>query len=64
MHEIAERAEFAVGARYSRSESKLPHPRKLERAGYISCSKYFKGRAPKTQYHPAPRGKRVLEEHL
>ena len=26
------------------------HARKLEEAGYISCSKYFEGRLPKTEY--------------
>jgi DNA-binding transcriptional ArsR family regulator len=26
------------------------HARKLEEAGYISCSKFFEGRLPKTEY--------------
>src|SRR6185295_11455341 len=26
------------------------HARKLEEAGYISCTKYFEGRLPKTEY--------------
>lgn len=40
------------------------HARKLERAGYISCSRYFRGRLPGTQYRLTQRGKRVLEKYL
>ncbi len=40
------------------------HARKLEQAGYISCSKYFKGRLPRTEYRLTSNGKRVLEKYL
>lgn len=40
------------------------HTQKLERAGYISCSKYFKGRLPRTEYRLTHKGKQVLEGYL
>lgn len=40
------------------------HARKLEDAGYISCSKTFEQRVPKTEYSLTARGKRVFERHL
>ena len=40
------------------------HARKLEEAGYISCSKYFEGRVPKTEYRLAAPGRRALERYL
>ena len=40
------------------------HARKLEEAGYITCSKYFEGRVPKTEYRLAPPGRRALERYL
>ena len=40
------------------------HARKLEEAGYISCTKYFEGRLPKTEYKLTPAGKRALESYL
>jgi len=40
------------------------HARKLEDAGYISCSKSFAGRTPKTQYSLTTAGRRALERYL
>ena len=40
------------------------HARKLEDAGYISCSKYFDGRVPKTEYKLTAAGRRALESYL
>jgi DNA-binding HxlR family transcriptional regulator len=40
------------------------HARKLEEAGYISCSKYFEGRLPKTEYKLTAAGRRALESYL
>jgi len=40
------------------------HARKLEEAGYISCSKYFDGRLPKTEYKLTTSGKQALESYL
>ena len=40
------------------------HARKLEEAGYISCSKYFEGRLPKTEYKLTAAGRSALEDYL
>ena len=40
------------------------HARKLEEAEYISCTKSFEGRMPKTQYKLTPAGRRALERYL
>jgi DNA-binding transcriptional ArsR family regulator len=40
------------------------HARKLEEAGYISCSKSFEGRTPKTEFSLSPAGRRALERYL
>lgn len=40
------------------------HARKLEEAGYISCSKSFEGRMPKTEYRITGPGRRALERYL
>jgi DNA-binding HxlR family transcriptional regulator len=40
------------------------HARKLEEAGYIGCTKSFKGRMPRTDYRLAAAGKRALERYL
>ena len=40
------------------------HARKLEDAGYISCSKSFHGRTPKTEYSLTGAGRRALERYL
>lgn len=40
------------------------HARRLEEAQYISCSKYFDGRLPKTEYRLAAAGRRALEKYL
>ena len=40
------------------------HARKLEDAGYITCSKYFDGRVPKTEYKLTAAGRRALEGYL
>jgi DNA-binding HxlR family transcriptional regulator len=40
------------------------HARKLEDAGYISCTKSFSGRLPKTEYRLTAAGRRALEKYL
>jgi DNA-binding HxlR family transcriptional regulator len=40
------------------------HARKLEDAQYISCSKYFEGRVPHTQYRLNAAGRRALSQYL
>ena len=40
------------------------HARKLEEAGYISCTKYFEGRLPKTEYKLTAAGRSALENYL
>jgi DNA-binding HxlR family transcriptional regulator len=40
------------------------HARKLEQAGYITCTKYFDGRLPKTEYRLTPSGRAALEGYL
>jgi len=40
------------------------HARKLEDAGYLTCTKTFASRRPRTEYRLAPRGRRALERYL
>jgi DNA-binding MarR family transcriptional regulator len=40
------------------------HARKLEDAGYITCTKSFDGRVPKTEYKLSATGRRALESYL
>ena len=40
------------------------HARKLEEASYISCTKSFEGRMPKTEYRLTDAGKRAFEKYL
>lgn len=40
------------------------HARKLEDAGYITCTKFFEGRVPKTEYKLTVAGRRALENYL
>jgi DNA-binding MarR family transcriptional regulator len=40
------------------------HARKLEEAEYITCTKSFEGRMPKTQYRLTVAGRRALERYL
>ena len=40
------------------------HARKLEDAAYISCTKSFEGRMPKTEYRLTAAGRRALERYL
>ncbi len=40
------------------------HARKLEEANYISCTKSFEGRMPKTEYAITKDGKKVLKDYL
>jgi len=40
------------------------HARKLEEAEYITCTKSFQGRMPKTQYRLTATGRRALERYL
>ncbi len=40
------------------------HARKLEEARYITCTKSFDGRVPKTEYRLSEAGRRALERYL
>jgi DNA-binding HxlR family transcriptional regulator len=40
------------------------HARKLEDAGYVTCTKSFEGRMPKTEYRLTAAGRRALERYL
>ena len=40
------------------------HARKLEEADYITCTKSFEGRMPKTRYRLTATGRRALERYL
>lgn len=40
------------------------HARKLEEAGYVSCSKSFEDRKPKTEYRLTASGRRALEKYV
>lgn len=40
------------------------HARKLEEAEYITCTKAFEGRMPKTKYRLTATGRRALERYL
>jgi DNA-binding HxlR family transcriptional regulator len=40
------------------------HARKLEEAGYVSCTKGYEGRVPRTEYRLTAAGRRALERYL
>src|SRR5438477_12652581 len=40
------------------------HARKLEEAGYLSCTKSFEGRVPRSDYKMTAAGRRALERYL
>jgi DNA-binding HxlR family transcriptional regulator len=40
------------------------HARKLEEAAYITCSKYFEGRQPRTEFRLTPAGREALQRYL
>lgn len=40
------------------------HARKLEDAGYISCTKTFDGRMPRTEYRLTATGRKALDKYL
>jgi DNA-binding HxlR family transcriptional regulator len=40
------------------------HARKLEEAGYVSCTKQFEGRVPKTEYTLTSAGRQALARYL
>lgn len=40
------------------------HGRKLEEAGYITCSKGFEGRIPRSDYRLTARGRKALARYL
>lgn len=40
------------------------HARKLEQAGYVSCSKFFQGRVPRTEYRLTTAGRNVFHRYL
>jgi DNA-binding MarR family transcriptional regulator len=40
------------------------HARKLEDAGYITCTKSFEGRVPRTEYNLTETGRKALTKYL
>jgi DNA-binding HxlR family transcriptional regulator len=40
------------------------HARKLEDAAYVTCTKSFAGRVPRTEYRLTAAGRRALERYL
>lgn len=40
------------------------HARKLEDAGYVTCTKRFDGRVPRTEYRLTGEGRQALERYL
>lgn len=40
------------------------HARKLEDARYVSCTKSFEGRVPRTEYRLTASGRKALENYL
>ncbi len=40
------------------------HARKLEDAAYITCTKHFEGRTPKTEFQITAGGQKALESYL
>jgi DNA-binding HxlR family transcriptional regulator len=40
------------------------HARKLEEAGYVTCTKEFEGRTPRTEYRLTRSGRTALERYL
>ena len=40
------------------------HARRLEDAGYLTCTKSFEGRLPRTEYSLTPLGRGALERYL
>ena len=40
------------------------HARKLEEAGYITCTKGFEGRTPRTEYRLSASGRKAFERYL
>jgi DNA-binding transcriptional ArsR family regulator len=40
------------------------HARKLEEAGYVTCTKTFSGRTPRTDYKLTTTGRRAFEKYL
>jgi DNA-binding HxlR family transcriptional regulator len=40
------------------------HARRLEEAGYVTCTKSFDGRVPRTEYRLTAAGRQALERYL
>ena len=40
------------------------HARRLEQAEYVTCTKYFAGRLPRTEFRLTALGRRALERYL
>ena len=40
------------------------HARKLEEAGYVTCTKRFEGRTPRTEFRLTAAGRRALTQYL
>jgi DNA-binding MarR family transcriptional regulator len=40
------------------------HARKLEDANYVSCTKSFRGRMPRTEYRLTAQGRKALERYI
>jgi DNA-binding MarR family transcriptional regulator len=52
-------------AQFDLSDGNLSaHARKLEEAGYLSCSKTFEARRPKSVYRLTAAGRRALNQYL
>ena len=62
---LPERAAGGASVDSIRSDGNVSvHARKLEDAGYITCTKGFEGRVPRTEYRLAPAGRLALEQYL
>jgi DNA-binding HxlR family transcriptional regulator len=40
------------------------HARRLEEAGYLTCTKTFEGRVPRTEYRLTEAGRKALDRYL
>jgi DNA-binding MarR family transcriptional regulator len=62
---IHERMRLAIVSALAADPSNLSvHSRKLEEAGYVSCTKSFEGRVPKTEYRLTATGRKAFEKYI
>jgi DNA-binding MarR family transcriptional regulator len=63
---VSERLAFSdLKAQFDVSDGNLSaHARKLEEAGYVSCTKSFEHRRPKTLYRLTAAGRNALNQYL